>query len=112
MLSIKDRVLSSSSLRRIVEDLTFPPAQLHSHIVAGREGFVKQSDLGGAPLLELYFIDVGQGDGVLIVTPEHKHLLIDGGWPRRGQHRRSSCCARRHTWRSRPACACSTWTIP
>lgn len=53
--------------------------------VRGKTGFVKRSDLGGSPLLELYFIDVGQGDGVLIVTPDRKHLLIDGGWPRRSQ---------------------------
>ena len=31
------------------------------------------SDLG------IYFIDVGQGDSTLIVTPNHKTILIDGG---------------------------------
>jgi beta-lactamase superfamily II metal-dependent hydrolase len=51
----------------------------------GQTGFVAEADLGGEPLLEIYFIDVGQGDGVLIVTPERKHVFIDGGWPRRGQ---------------------------
>lgn len=51
----------------------------------GREGYVKRTDLGGEPLLEIYFIDVGQGDGVLIVTPDRRHLMIDGGWPRRNQ---------------------------
>ncbi|GAL71062.1 hypothetical protein JCM19302_3017 [Jejuia pallidilutea] len=40
--------------------------------------YIKAEDLGDEPLLELYFIDVGQGDGVLIVTPERKHILIDG----------------------------------
>ena len=29
--------------------------------------------------LEIYFIDVGQGDSTLIVTPENKTILIDGG---------------------------------
>ena len=51
----------------------------------GQTGSVARSALGGDPLLEVYFIDVGQGDGVLIVTPDRRHLLIDGGWPRRGQ---------------------------
>ncbi len=29
--------------------------------------------------LKIYFIDVGQGDSTLIVTPKHKKILIDGG---------------------------------
>lgn len=29
--------------------------------------------------LKIYFIDVGQGDSCLIVTPNHKTILIDGG---------------------------------
>lgn len=50
-----------------------------------RTGWIEQSDLGGAPLLELYFIDVGQGDGMLIRTPDFRHVMIDGGHPRRSQ---------------------------
>jgi competence protein ComEC len=30
-------------------------------------------------LLEIYFIDVGQGDGILIKTPNDKAIIIDGG---------------------------------
>lgn len=48
-------------------------------------GVVKTLDLGDKPLLELYFIDVGQGDGVLIITPDRKHLLLDGGYNRNKQ---------------------------
>ncbi len=51
----------------------------------GREGDVASKALGGDPLLEVYFIDVGQGDGVLIVTPDRKHVLIDGGYIRTRQ---------------------------
>ena len=51
----------------------------------GTTGFVPKSDLGGQSLLEVYFIDVGQGDGVLIRTPEHRHVLIDGGYNRKKQ---------------------------
>jgi competence protein ComEC len=29
--------------------------------------------------LHLYFLDVGQGDGILIVTPQGRQILIDGG---------------------------------
>jgi beta-lactamase superfamily II metal-dependent hydrolase len=59
-----------------------------SEIKTGRlpgKCFVKSDDLGGASLLEFYFIDVGQGDGVLIRTPDDRHILIDGGFPRKNQ---------------------------
>jgi beta-lactamase superfamily II metal-dependent hydrolase len=49
------------------------------------EGLIALSALGGKPLLECYFIDVGQGDGVLIRTPDLRHILIDGGFPRSKQ---------------------------
>ena len=29
--------------------------------------------------LKIYFIDVGQGDSTLIITPNRKNILIDGG---------------------------------
>jgi beta-lactamase superfamily II metal-dependent hydrolase len=53
----------------------------------GREtyGWIERSALGGDPLLELYFIDVGQGDGVLVKTPNGRHLMVDGGLRRSKQ---------------------------
>jgi beta-lactamase superfamily II metal-dependent hydrolase len=48
----------------------------------GRKGFVLKTALGGESLLEFYFIDVGQGDGILIKTPNFRHIMIDGGFPR------------------------------
>lgn len=45
----------------------------------GFRGWTRTSGLGGKPLLELYVIDVGQGDGLLLVTPEGHHIMIDGG---------------------------------
>jgi len=48
----------------------------------GRTGFVNKSALEGTSLLEFYFIDVGQGDGVLIKTPGFRHIMMDGGYPR------------------------------
>ena len=51
----------------------------------GGKGTISVSALGGIPLLELYFIDVGQGDGVLIVTPDRRHIMIDGGYGREKQ---------------------------
>lgn len=49
----------------------------------GREGFVAKADLTDQPALEMYFIDVGQGDAAFIVTPGRKKILIDGGFDRR-----------------------------
>lgn len=51
----------------------------------GVTGWVDTGDLGGQSLLEFYFVDVGQGDGVLIRTPDHRHVLIDGGYRRHSQ---------------------------
>lgn len=48
-------------------------------------GWVEKAALGGQALLELYFIDVGQGDGILIKTPGGRHLMIDGGYRRKSQ---------------------------
>lgn len=53
--------------------------------VRGSEGKMDTDDLTDEPLLEVYFIDVGQGDGVLVRTPDFKHMLIDGGLARRKQ---------------------------
>ena len=45
----------------------------------GRVGLVDAAVLGDDPLLEVYIIDVGQGDGILVVTPEGHQIMIDGG---------------------------------
>jgi len=65
----------------------------YSKVVArGMPGWIKNSRLNGKSLLEFYFIDVGQGDGVLIRTPDNKHILIDGGWPRSKQPLGKNAC--------------------
>tara|TARA_R110002049_G_scaffold247690_6_gene422218 strand:+ start:12262 stop:13746 length:1485 start_codon:yes stop_codon:yes gene_type:complete len=51
----------------------------------GKTGWVRKSALGTKSLLEVYFIDVGQGDGILIRFPDGRHMMIDGGWPRKSQ---------------------------
>lgn len=53
--------------------------------IRGAAGWVDKAALGGESLLEYYFIDVGQGDGVLIKTPDFQHIMIDGGYPRKSQ---------------------------
>lgn len=45
----------------------------------GGKGFADPSDLTWNRMLEVYFLDVGQGDSVLIQTPDDRRVLIDGG---------------------------------
>lgn len=44
-----------------------------------KDGFVLPEEIQFERILEVNFIDVGQGDGCHIVTPEDKHLIIDAG---------------------------------
>lgn len=45
----------------------------------GCDGWVKEENLQDDELLEVNFVDIGQGDGCFIVTPDDKYLLIDAG---------------------------------
>ena len=49
--------------------------------VRGRneEGWIRRSELQQERLLEVNFVDIGQGDGALIVTPDDRLILIDAG---------------------------------
>lgn len=50
-----------------------------------REGFLPSGRLTDEGLLEIYVIDVGQGDGVLFRTPDDRWHLVDAGRPNRDQ---------------------------
>lgn len=52
----------------------------------GTHSWVHKRHLGGEALLEIYVIDVGQGDGLLVVTPEGHNIMVDGGNIRRNQN--------------------------
>ncbi len=45
----------------------------------GCEGWMREADIERKRILEVVFVDVGQGDGCLVVTPEDEHLVIDAG---------------------------------
>ena len=53
--------------------------------VRGQVGSLSRNDLMENPLAEVYFVDVGQGDGVLVRTPDGRHMVIDGGLERTKQ---------------------------
>ena len=45
----------------------------------GTSGWVKTEELTKKRLLEVNFVDIGQGDGCHIVTPDNKQIVIDAG---------------------------------
>lgn len=47
--------------------------------VRGTDGFMFENDLQDERLLEVVFVDIGQGDGCLVVTPDDRKLIIDAG---------------------------------
>lgn len=44
----------------------------------GKSGWVKKEDIRETPILKVFFVDVGQGDGAIIESPEGI-ILLDGG---------------------------------
>lgn len=45
----------------------------------GADGWVNEEQLQDDQLLEVNFVDIGQGDGCFIVTPDDRFLLVDAG---------------------------------
>lgn len=56
------------------------PEQGRIHVkYRGGKGYVNPKQLGWKRHLEIFFIDVSQGDSILIQTPDDRRVLIDGG---------------------------------
>ena len=79
--SIKTKKLIWGDLVQIIKK------RRHCSVVRSRgvTGKMNNKDLTDKPLFDVYFIDVGQGDGVLVRTPDYRHMLIDGGLERMKQ---------------------------
>lgn len=45
----------------------------------GEDGWVREAQLVRERLLEIVFVDIGQGDGAIVSTPEDDHLVVDAG---------------------------------
>ena len=42
-------------------------------------GWIKKTETQENPILDLIFLDVGQGDSCIIVTPEDEKIIVDSG---------------------------------
>ena len=87
----KSRLVDEAN-RRITTLLWGDPVHVEENVggkvkvkARGWEGFLSEDDLTDQSLLEIYAIDVGQGDGLLLKTPEGKWHLIDAGIAARNQ---------------------------
>ncbi|RJO72613.1 MAG: MBL fold metallo-hydrolase [Myxococcales bacterium] len=57
-----------------------PPSEGRAPVLyRGGQGYVDVSALSRRRTLEIFFIDVGVGDSILIQTPDDRRVLIDGG---------------------------------
>jgi beta-lactamase superfamily II metal-dependent hydrolase len=45
----------------------------------GKTGWMRKEDIQERRLLEVNFVDIGQGDGCFIVTPDDRFILVDAG---------------------------------
>lgn len=45
----------------------------------GTTGWLRKTELQAERLLEVNFVDIGQGDGVFLVTPDDRFMLVDAG---------------------------------
>jgi beta-lactamase superfamily II metal-dependent hydrolase len=63
---------------KVIDTPTARASRVHVRYRGG-EGYVALEDLTRRRHLEIFFIDVSQGDGILIQTPDDRRILIDGG---------------------------------
>jgi beta-lactamase superfamily II metal-dependent hydrolase len=59
--------------------ITGPERDGRLPVRARADGWMDKQDLQDERLLEIVFVDIGQGDGMLMVTPDDQKILIDAG---------------------------------
>jgi len=73
------KLLLGEWVKIIEEDGKIPKSGRVHVAFRGGKGYVERDDLSRQRQLEVFFIDVDQGDAILIQTPNDRRVLIDGG---------------------------------
>ena len=75
---IKPQVVNGDYVRKVVveKEKEVEYIQVRSR---NMDGYIKESEIQVERPLEVNFVDVGQGDGCHIVTPDDKHFIVDAG---------------------------------
>lgn len=75
---IKPKLVKGDYVRLTVTEGRYPGDYI---LVRSRDftGYIHQEEMQPESVLEVNFIDVGQGDGCHIVTPDDQHFLVDAG---------------------------------
>lgn len=71
---LKDGVYETKAITERNKTVTYVKVRAR-----GADGYLKEEDFQPNRILEVNFVDVGQGDGCHIVTPDDKHFIIDAG---------------------------------
>lgn len=58
---------------------TSADGEFHRVKVRGEHGWIADKDTQSNRLLEIVFVDIGQGDGALIITPDNRKYVLDAG---------------------------------
>ena len=71
---IKPEIVNNTFVEVIEKGKTYIKARARNS-----NGYILSTDIQAERVLEVNFVDVGQGDGCHIVTPDDKHFIIDAG---------------------------------
>lgn len=71
---LRGNAYETQTVRERKKDVTYVKVRAR-----GVDGYLKEDDFQAERVLEVNFVDVGQGDGCHIVTPDDKHFIVDAG---------------------------------
>lgn len=75
----KNEIVTAAETTLVNTKLTEIAGEMVPVRVRGVSGYMDRADLDPDQLLEIIFLDVGQGDGALMITPDDKRFVIDAG---------------------------------
>jgi beta-lactamase superfamily II metal-dependent hydrolase len=78
------QLLFGDFIKPVIQDGAFVEKEHEDEVwirvrARNRSGYIKKDEIQGNRVLEVNFIDIGQGDGCHIVTPDDEHIILDAG---------------------------------